>query len=129
MGNQLTRRFIQHPGVRTGFCPILNQSPDASVLNLLVQTQPLDLRANPTAFGRPLRLLNDSPVHIDDVQIPVRPGVRIDGPEMKVGRGNEFLLIIDVDQLRFSFGVHHVGASDNAGHGFANQVIAHQISR
>ena len=77
VANQFNSRFLEHAGLfPIGLMIPVPDTPDTTHLNVLVHSGAASKL--PVSFIEPGRILNDTPVHISEVEATVRPGCRVD---------------------------------------------------
>ena len=128
MPHELCRGLVVHPR-HDSIAPqpvgsirldaVVDQSPDATLVDHLVQVVLLDLRAQVGAGSREVPDLDDAVVHVGDVDRPVRRGRHVDGTEVRVERLDELVARIGVVEDRQPLLVLRVDSANDPRHRLA----------
>src|SRR4026209_2912109 len=120
---QLTGRFIEHSWFWTRFHSVVNQAVDATMPDIFIQSKTLNLRSQVTVSLRPLALLDNSAVHVNNVNTSVRTSVKICGAEIHVSGSDKLFLMICILKSGLPFFVYHFCPAYNACYRLVNQII------
>ena len=138
MPDQLRRRLVVHArrdavaaqrvrSVRLD--AVVDQPPDAALVNDLVEVVLLDARAQVGAGAGEVPDLDDAVIHVRDVHGAVGGSRDIDGTEQRVERLDELVVRIRVVQVGEAFLLVRTDAADDAADRLAVQIIADEILR
>ena len=130
--DELRRRLVEQARPRrVARHAVVAHAPDPALPDVGGQLVLIDLGAEVAARPRPVPLLDDPAVGIDDVDGSVRRGRHIHGTEQVIGRSDELrtLVLIDLTERGETFGVDRPDAADDARDRLAVEIVALQIVR
>ena len=136
--HELRRRLVVHPRqdaiayepVRSiRLDAVVDQPPDAALVNDLVEIVLLDPRAQVRPGPCEVPHLDDAVVHVRDVDGAVRCGRHVDGTEERIERLDELVVRIRVVQIREAFFFLRADPPDDAPDRLAIEIVTHEIFR
>ena len=129
VGDQLLGRLIQHARLGTSLGGSVIDPINPTATDVLFQFVLLNDAAKIRSGSHPIAFLNDSPIHVDEIQAAVGTGGAVDGAKVGIGRGNEFLFLVSIVHHNPSLIVAHFRASDQTSDRFRNDQVTKEVLR
>ena len=129
MGDELRRGFLQHTRLRAGLIVLVDEAPDAAVAIDLVHGVLLDDLTEVAAFAHPVTFLDDTTVHVHEVEAAVGTDGHVDDAEVGVGGADELRVPMRVGDPRDAVVDGDLGAADEAAHRLGDEHVATEIRR
>ena len=100
---------------------LMPDAPDTPHLNVFVYTGPSG--ELPVSFIEPGCILNDSPVHISDIEAAVRADCGVDEAGVEIGGTKEFFALrFGFTEHEFAIWVFHISPANHMNSGIAEEI-------
>lgn len=102
----------------------MNESVDTSVLDVLIEAVFIDDRSEVALWFGPVSLLDDTSIHVDDVEGSVWSGDHVYRAEVRVSGADEFAFLVGVAELGDAVVYFYFRSADEPSYGFCEEEVA-----
>ena len=127
VADKRTGLLLEHAGPRPGLELVVNDPVDPSLADILVQPVGGHHAPQVGAPAHPITFLDDTPVHIKDIETAIRACLRRQRPEVGILRGDEFPALVGIHQHGLARHVGDLRPANKPPYSLGNEQIAAHI--